>query len=298
MEEIVQYLKPEVVAQLASMELRARLVVEGFITGLHRSPYHGFSVEFSEHRQYMPGDEIKHIDWKAYAKTQRYYVKQFEEETNLKAYLILDASRSMAYASEGRISKLTYASYLAAALAYLMTEQRDAVGLVVYAESTKVYQPPRASRPYLRKLLGELQRLEPSGVTHTAPTLHAIAERIKRRGLVILLSDLFDDPDSVLTALKHFRHRGNEVLVLQVLDPMEQSFAFGGDAVFRDLETAEELVTQPWHVQHAYQQAFGDFLGRLRTECRENRIDHVLLDTGTPFDRALFEYLNTRKRMP
>jgi uncharacterized protein (DUF58 family) len=298
MEEIVQYLKPEVVAQLSSMELRARLVVEGFITGLHRSPYHGFSVEFSEHRQYMPGDEIKHIDWKAYGKTQRYYVKQFEEETNLKAYLILDASRSMGYASAGRISKLTYASYLAAALAYLMMEQRDAVGLVVYADSMKVYQPPRASRPYLRQLLGELQRLTPEGATNTAPTLHAIAERIKRRGLVILLSDLFDDPVSVLTALKHFRHRGNEVLVLQVLDPMEQSFAFGGDAVFRDLETAEELVTQPWHVQQSYQQAFRQFLGRLRTECRENRIDHVVLDTSTPFDRALFEYLNTRKRMP
>ncbi len=298
MEEIVQYLRPEVVAQLSSMELRARLVVEGFITGLHRSPYHGFSVEFSEHRQYMPGDEIKHIDWKAYAKTQRYYVKQFEEETNLKAYLILDASRSMGYASPGRISKLEYASYLAAALAYLMMEQRDAVGLVVYADTTKVYHPPRASRPYLSQLLAALERQVPSGSTRTALTLHAVAERIKRRGLVILLSDLFDDPDAVLTALKHFRHRGNEVLVLQVLDPMERSFAFGGDAVFRDLETSEELVTQPWHIQQAYQEAFGRFVARLRTECRENRIDHVILDTHTPFDKALFEYLNTRKRMP
>jgi uncharacterized protein (DUF58 family) len=298
MEEIVQYLKPEVVAQLSSMELRAKLVVEGFITGLHRSPYHGFSVEFSEHRQYMPGDEIKHIDWKAYGKTQRYYVKQFEEETNLKAYLIVDTSRSMGYASPGRISKLAYASYIAAALAYLMMEQRDAVGLIVYADSTKVYHPPRASRPYLRQLLGELQRLRPQGVTRTAATLHEIAERIKRRGLVILLSDLFDDPDAVLTALKHFRHKGNEVLVLQVLDPLEQSFAFGADALFRDMETAEELVTQPWHVQRSYREAMGQFLGRLRHECRENRIDHVLLDTSTPFDRALFEYLNTRKRMP
>jgi uncharacterized protein (DUF58 family) len=298
MEDIVQYLKPEVVAQLASMELRARLVVEGFITGLHRSPYHGFSVEFSEHRQYMPGDEIKHIDWKAYGKTQRYYVKQFEEETNLKAYLILDASRSMGYASAGRLSKLSYASTIAAALAYLMMEQRDAVGLVLYAETLKVYQPPRATKPYLVQLLSELQRVKPEGATNTAATLHEIAERIKRRGLVVLLSDLFDDPASVLTALKHFRHKGNEVLVLQVLDPLEQSFAFGRDALFRDLETDEELVTQPWHIQRSYQQAFGDFLSRLRSECRENRIDHVVLDTGTPFDRALFEYLNTRKRMP
>jgi len=298
MEEIIQYLKPEVVAQLSSMELKARLVVEGFITGLHRSPYHGFSVEFSEHRQYMPGDEIKHIDWKAYGKTQRYYVKQFEEETNLKAYLIVDASRSMGYASAGRLSKLTYASYIAAALAYLMMEQRDAVGLVVYGEALKVYQPPRATRPYLQQLLGELQRLVPEGATNTAATLHEIAERIKRRGLVVLLSDLFDDPDSVLTALKHFRHKGNEVLVLQILDPLERSFAFGGEAVFRDMETAEELTTQPWHIQESYQKAFGLYLGRLRSECRENRIDHVLLDTSTPFDQALFEYLNTRRRMP
>jgi uncharacterized protein (DUF58 family) len=297
MQEAFKYLQPGVVAQLSNMELRARLVVEGFITGLHKSPYHGFSVEFIEHRQYMPGDEIKHIDWKAYGKTDRYYIKQFEEETNLKSYLILDASKSMDYASEGQVKKIEYASYIAAALSYLMIEQRDAVGLTIYDEQVRVSLPPRATKSYLKLILKELETLKPGNRTGTAQSLHAVAERIKRRGLVIVLSDLFDDPKQVMTALKHFRHKGNEVIVMQVLDPMERSFAFGTDAVFRDMETKEELMTQPWHIQKAYRDSLGSFLEAYKRECRENAIDYVLLDTTTPFDKALFEYLNKRKRI-
>ncbi len=297
MQEALKYLQPNVVAQLANMELRARLVVEGFITGLHKSPYHGFSVEFTEHRPYLPGDEIKHIDWKAYGKTDRYYIKEFEEETNLKSYLILDASKSMDYASPGNLKKIEYASYVAAALGYLMVEQRDAVGLTVYDERVRTHYPPRATNLYLRQILRELENIKPGNRTSTAHSLHEVAERIKRRGLVVVLSDLFDDPAHVVTALKHFRHKGNEVIVMQVLDPLERSFAFGTDAVFRDMETQEEVVTQPWHVQAAYRESFHDFLEFYKRECRENAIDYLLLDTSTPFDRALFEYLNKRRRM-
>jgi len=297
MNDSLKYLQPEVVAQLANMELRARLVVEGFLTGLHKSPYHGFSVEFIEHRQYMPGDEIKHVDWKAYAKTDRYYIKQFEEETNLKSYIILDASGSMGYGSEGHLKKIQYASYVAAALAYLMTEQRDAVGLTIFDESVRTSLPPKATRPYLRQLLRELERLQPGQKTGMARALHKVAEGIKRRGLVIILSDLFDDPASVITAFKHFRHRGHEVIIMQILDPLERSFAFGGDAVFKDLETREELMTQPWHIEKAYRETLRSFIDRYRQECRDNNMDFVLLDTATPFDKALFEYLNKRKRI-
>ena len=292
-----KYLQPDVVSRLANMELVARLVVEGFITGLHKSPYHGFSVEFAEHRQYMPGDEIKHLDWKIYGRTDRYYIKQFEEETNLKSYIILDASRSMSYSSGGRITKLEYASYITGALAQLMVQQRDAVGFTIYDEKVRTYMPPHATKSYLKEILRQLEKLEASNRTATADSLHIIAERIKRRGLVIILSDLFDRPDQVMSALRHFRHKKNEVIVMQILDPMERSFAFGRDAVFKDLETAEELMTQPWHIQKAYQQEMKRFLDSYKRECRENNIDYILLDTSIPFDVALFEYLHKRQRI-
>lgn len=297
MNEPLKYLQPDVVAQLTTMELKARLVVEGFITGLHRSPYHGFSVEFTEHRQYMPGDEIKHIDWKAYGKTDRYYIKQFEEETNLKSYILLDASASMGYASPGRMSKFEYASYVSAALAYLMVEQRDAVGLTIYDEQVRTTIPPRATQSNLRQMLGELERITPSNKTGIGASLHQVAEQIKRRGLVIVLSDFFDDPKKVITAFKHFRHKGNEVIVMQVLDPLERSFAFGTDAIFRDIESREEVMTQPWHIQKAYQESMSQFLENYKRECRENAIDYILLDTSTPFDKALMEYLTKRRRL-
>jgi uncharacterized protein (DUF58 family) len=296
-QDSLKYLQPAVVAQLANMELRARFVVEGFITGLHKSPYHGFSVEFTEHRQYMPGDEIKHIDWKAYGKTDRFYIKQFEEETNLKSYIIVDASRSMNYASKGNLKKFEYASYVAAALSFMMIEQRDAVGLTLFDEGIRVSLPPRATRSYLKEILKELESAQPANKTGTSASLNLIAEQIKRRGLVIVLSDLFDKPESVMTALKHFRHKGHEVIVMQILDPLERSFAFEGDAIFKDLETQEELMTQPWHIQKAYQQSMQEFLDFYKRRCRDNNIDYVLLDTGTPFDKALFQYLNKRKRM-
>lgn len=299
----LQYLQPDVVSKLANIELLARLVVEGFITGLHKSPYHGFSVEFAEHRQYMPGDEIRRVDWRVYGKTDRFYVKQFEEETNLKSYIVIDTSASMRFASEvdkkgtKQISKIVYASYIAASLAYLMIQQRDAVGLMLYDSGVRTVIPPHATKQHLRRVLVELERISPSHSTNSALALHQLAERITRRGLVIVISDLFDEPAKVIAALKHFRHNNHEALVLHVLDPLERTFAFGTDAIFKDVETGELITTQPYHIQKAYQNAMRDFIERYKKECRENLIDYVLLDTSTSFDVALLNYLNKRRRI-
>lgn len=293
----LRYLQPDVVAKLSNLELVARLVVEGFITGLHKSPYHGFSVEFAEHRQYMPGDEIRHIDWKIYGRTDRHYIKQFEEETNLKAYIVLDGSGSMGFGSEGRMTKLEYASCVAAALAQLLIQQRDAVGFVHYDESLRTYMPPHATRTWLREILKALHGVRPANRTATAATLHGVAERIRRRGLIIILSDLFDDPRQVTAALRHFRHRKNEVIVMQILDPLERTFAFDRDAVFRDMETGETITTQPWHIREAYGGEMRRFLENTKRECRQNNIDYVLLDTTTPFDVALAEFLHKRRKL-
>ncbi|MBL7959540.1 DUF58 domain-containing protein [bacterium] len=278
------------------MEIKARLVVEGFITGLHKSPYHGFSVEFAEHRQYMPGDEIRSIDWKVYGRTSRYYVKRYEEETNLKTYILLDTSGSMTFTSSA-ITKLEYSSYLAASLAYLMIHQKDATGLVLFDKKIRKYMPPRATMGYLRVLEENLQNIRDHEDTDLAPTLHEIAERIKRRGLIILISDLFDDPQKIMAGLKHFRHRRHEVIVFHVLDPQERELAYSGDVVFEDIETKERISTQPWHIRSSYREQMQAFIESYRKECRENKIDYVLLDTRTSFDVALLEYLTQRSKI-
>ena len=296
-EPALQFLNPRVVTRLANMELRARLVVEGFITGLHRSPYHGFSVEFAEHRQYMPGDAIRFVDWKIYGRTDRYYIKQYEEETNLRSTIVLDTSLSMGYASADGVSKLEYGASLAAALAYLMIRQQDAVGLACFDEELRSYLPPHTTRAYLRRLLINLKNARPSGKTGAARSLHQAADRMKRRGLVIVISDLLDDPAGVIGALKHFRHKKNEVIVMHVLDPLERTFAFGSDAVFRDVETAERITTLPWQIQASYRGAMARFLEAYKRECREHAIDYVMMDTATPFDVALTEYLARRERL-
>ena len=296
MEDHRRFLKPEVISKLSGMEMKARLVVEGFIAGLHRSPYHGFSVEFAEHRQYMPGDPLRNIDWKVYGKTDRYFVKEFEEETNLKAYLLLDISGSMGYSSNG-INKLEYGSYLCAALSYLMLKQRDSVGLVIFDQKIKKYIPPKSTLSHLHNLLRELDKLSPSEPTNISSALHQMAERIKRRGLIILLSDLFDQPEEIISGLKHFRHKKHEVIVFHILDPKERSFAFENEAIFKDLETNEEIMTSPWQIRKEYQERLKELLNRYTLECRDSMIDYVLLDTSVPFDRALFSYLNKRQRL-
>ena len=291
------YLRPEVVARMSRLDLVARLVVEGFITGLHQSPYHGFSVEFSEYRQYIPGDAIRDIDWKVYGKTDRLYVKQYEEETNLKAYLLLDVSGSMDYRS-GDLSKFQYAAYTSAALAHLMLRQRDAVGLVSFDAGIRNYLPPRSVGSHLHTLLGALQAAAPGGTdTDLAGAFHDLAERIKRRGLIIVLSDLLDDASAILSGLKHFRHRKHEVIVFHILDPRERDLSFGRETRFVDLESGAQVTTEPWHIAPDYRDRMEGTIDRFRRECRESLIDYVLLDTAEPFDTALFNYLAKRKRM-
>ncbi len=292
-----KYLNPSIISRLNSLELRARLVVEGFMVGLHKSPYHGFSVEFTEHRPYMQGDSLKDIDWKAYGKTEKFYIKQYEEETNLRSYILLDTSRSMQFASEGNITKLEYAATLVASLSYLMVKQQDAVGLTLYAEKINKYFPPKTSKTYLQELLKQLNEISPSEKTNTASCLNAIAEKIKRRGLVIIVSDFFDDINSILSALKHFRYRNNEVIVFQILDPLERSFDFGRDAIFKDLETADEITTQPYQIQKAYREAMEQFIYKIKSECLNSNIDYNIIETSTSFDKALFGYIQKRSRL-
>ncbi len=297
MEQALQYLHPDVVAKLGSMELRARLVVEGFITGLHKSPFHGFSAEFSEHRQYRAGDDLKHIDWKIFGRSDRYYVKQYEDETNLRCLIAVDQSASMGYASEGHISKFQYASYLAAALSYLVLQQRDAAGLATYSTDVEAYLPPRSKRSYVQELIKTLDAATPHDTTGTATALHKLAERLTRRGLVVVISDLFDDPEQILQALRHFRHNRHDVLVMQVLDPREVDFSFSSAAVFKDMETGEELTTQPLHLRTAYRGAMEEFCTQLKRGCHAQNIDYVRITTDRPFDMALREYIVKRQRV-
>ncbi len=290
-------LLPEDVSKLATLPLKARLVVEGFITGLHKSPYHGFSVEFAEHRQYMPGDEIRHIDWKIYGRTNRFYVKQYEEETNLKAMIALDASASMSYASEGKISKYEYGTYLAAALTVLMMKQQDAVGMCLYDTGIKSFMPPRAKMSYAGEILKKLSAYSPQNSTGSGEALGMLAERLHRRGLVAIISDCLDSVDSIVEAVKHFRHRNHEVILFHILDPRELDFDFDRDAVFVDSESGEELTTQPSQIKEAYAKHVSEFADRIKRECRQRNVDYMQITTDQPFDKALLGYLNKRQRI-
>lgn len=292
-----QYLQPETVSKLKGMELRARMVVEGFIAGLHRSPYHGFSVEFAEHRQYMPGDNIRDIDWKLFGKSDRFYIKQYEEETNLKGYLLLDCSRSMAYHSGAPISKLDYAGMLSGALSYMMLRQRDAVGLVTFDQKIRRYIPPRSKAGHLHVLLSEIANQRPSEQTDVGSALHEMAERIKRRGLVVIMSDLLDEPHKIVSGLKHFRYNKHEVIVFHILDPRERDFAFGGEAVFKDMETGEEITTLPYQMKRDFAKQVKSFSEEIAAACRQSNIDYHPIDTAMPFDKALYAFLGKRERL-
>jgi len=289
-------LDPHFLSKLARLDLTARLVVEGFLTGLHRSPYHGFSVEFAEHRQYMPGDPLRHLDWKVLAKSDRKYIKQYEEETNLRAMLLVDTSASMGYGSHG-ITKLDYSRQLAAALAYLMLRQNDAVGMFAFASGQGEQIPPRSTMGHVRPLLLLLERLTPGGGTNFASSLHSLAERMTRRGLVVILSDLLDEPDRIEQAIHHFRHRKHEVLVFHVLDPQEVSFNFEREAVYVDMETSERVTTRPQELRSDYRARVGEWRDRIRQYCIEKNAGYVPLTTDQPYDRALLEYLSKRARL-
>jgi len=301
---ISQFLDPSVVSKLGTMELKARLIVEGFIAGMHRSPYHGFSVEFAEYRQYMQGDNIKYIDWKAYGKTDRFYMKVFEEETNLISTILLDKSGSMGFTSRdettpgGRvIDKLTYGSLLAASISYLLIRQQDAVGMCLFDDAVRAMIPHRSVRKHLWFLLSNLERLEAGAETQISPALHYIAERVKRRGLIVLISDLMDDPEQVLMGLKHFRHRQHEVIVFHVVDPRELDLDYRDEVEFRDLETDRKLRVEPQFIREEYSQRVSTWIDKLNRGCRAHQIDYNLLTTDTSFDQALTAFVAKRARL-
>ncbi len=291
-----KYLDPLVLSNINNLELRAKLVVEGFITGLHKSPFHGFSVEFSQHRPYNPGDNLRFIDWKVFGRTDRFYIKQYEEETNLKAYILLDVSKSMSFQSNGT-SKLNFAKTLAAALTYLMLQQRDAVGLVLFDSKIQKILPPRSVTSYLQPVLRELDSVEAGEDTDIGSVLHTMAERLKRRGLVILISDLYDETDNILSGLRHFRYNKHEVLVFHLLDPKEINFEFEGEVEFEDLETGESIRTYPWYIRQDYLKTMSEFEQQYRKQCRENLIDYQLLSTDQSLEIALMEYIIKRKKL-
>ncbi len=284
------------VAMLDSISMRAKMVVEGYIIGQHRSPYHGFSVEFAEHRSYEPGDEVRHIDWKLYGKTNRLYVKRYEEETNLRAHLILDTSKSMDYAS-GKVSKLQYGSYLLAALSYLMISQQDAAGVVLFDESIRSFIPPKSTPSHLNTLLNVLDVEEPGTDTKIEPVLHEMAERINKRGLVIIISDLFDEPNSIMNGLKHFRHSKQEVILFHILDRNELEFDFNSRTKFVDMESGEEITTDPWHLKNDYKNLIKSLQDYYKSQCRLNLIDYVPLFTDDSLDKGLNEYFNKRQKL-
>ncbi|MFM8534561.1 MAG: DUF58 domain-containing protein [Acidimicrobiia bacterium] len=291
-----RYLDPAIVARLGTIDLKARTIVEGFLTGLHRSPYKGFSVEFAEYRQYLPGDDLTTLDWKVFARSDKHFVKKYEEDTNLTCHLLIDVSRSMGYAS-GPISKLQYASFLTGALAYLMHRQRDAFGLIAFDDGISTMLPASARAGHLRTVLHAIEKLETGAGTNVAKPLNDLAAAIRKRGMVVLVSDLLDDPASVLDGLKHFRYRGTDVIVLHVVDPYELKFPFEHAARFRDMETDEEVMAVPGVVRDDYLQAMQHRIEHYRRELRLAGIDYCLLETSQPLELGLMSYLMTRRKV-
>ncbi|MEQ1574818.1 MAG: DUF58 domain-containing protein [Vicinamibacterales bacterium] len=291
----LRFLDPAVLARLGTLELRARTVVEGFLSGLHRSPFRGFSVEFAEYRQYLPGDDLSTIDWKVYARSDRHYVKKFEEDTNLDCHLLLDLSASMGYGSRG-VTKLEYGSMLAASLAFLMQRQRDGVSLTTFDEAIVSRLPPSARPGHLRAILGMLDRVRLGMRTDVSRPLHLLADGISKRGMVVLISDLLDDPARVVDGLRHFRFRGTDVIVFHVMDPAEITFPFERATRFRDMESGDEIVAVPAVIRERYRAALRAAQEIYRGELGAAGIDYQILDTSRPLEFALMAYLSARGR--
>jgi uncharacterized protein (DUF58 family) len=290
-----RFLAPEVLARINSLELVARSVVEGFISGLHRSPYLGFSTDFAEHRQYMPGDDLRHLDWKLLARTDRLYIKKYQSDTNTQIHLLIDASASMNYAS-AEVSKLQYAQYLASSLAYLGVRQHDSVGLHTFDEETIEHVPPGSRTGHLRTILGVIERIFPGRGTRLVEQLHRLAELLTRRGIIVLISDLYDEPERVMQALEHLRFKGNEVIVFHVLDRQEVEFDFDEPLVLEDAESEEQLHVLPDVLRDEYRRAIKLHIDALKEGAARNRIDYELLKTSEPLDAALFSYLARRSQ--
>ena len=291
-----QFLDPAMLASVAGIELAARYLVEGLWASRHRSPLYGYSVEFVDHRNYTFGDELKTIDWRVFGRTDRFYVKRFEMESNMDVTILLDVSASMGYEPEakGRLTKLQYASYLAAGLAYLLLHQQDAPGLVTFDSEINVFLPPRQSRRHLWTILAELEKAEAGNDTGIGATLETIAERLKRRGMVVLISDCIDDTDAILSGIRKVAARQHEVLVFQVLDHDERHWPFQQPSDFIDLESNQTIQGDPVSLREEYLKQFEEFLERIRTGCSKSNVHHVLLETTTPLEQGLRNYLLRR----
>lgn len=295
MSTVEKYLKPEVIRQIARLDLRAQFVVKGFLQGLHASPFHGFSVEFSEHRRYAEGDDPKDIDWLVYAKTDKYYVKKFEAETNITGYLVLDRSQSMAFTYRQDLTKFDYAISLAAALCYLMIGQQDPVGLITFDTRIRQCLAPKSKRTQLGNVLSVLSNLEPSSETDIPYSLNQIAAMLRHHSLVMIFSDLICDAEPVLQSLARLRHGGNDVILFHILDEAETSFPFSGMTQFEDPETSEQLEVDATGIRQAYLDELDEFRETYRRECSKLGVDYVALDTSMQFDKALMEYLLMRR---
>ena len=294
-EKTFKYLDFDVLARIDDMKLLAQTVVEGFILGLHRSPFCGFSVEFAEYRQYVPGDEIRYVDWKLYGKTDRLYVKQFEEETNLRCYILLDCSASMGYGSK-KITKLQYGSYLAASLAYLMLNQRDSAGLVLFDSKIRDMYPPRSRQTHLHLMLTALENLKADGATEVSRPFHELAQGLNMRGLVIVISDLFDEPEKIMDGLQHFRFLGNDMIVFHLFDPAELELPFDSITEFIDPESNERVLTSPQAVRKKYQAEIASFREKIEKGCADLKADYQMITTTTPLEIALSQYLFHRSK--
>jgi len=290
-----QYLVPEIARRVSRLDLRAKFIVQGFLSGLHASPYRGFSLEFAEHRRYVPGDDPRNLDWTAWAKTDRLYVRTFQAEANLSAYLLVDTSRSMGYASrEGAMTKLQYATALAAAIGHLLVRQHDAVGLGIIGTGLARFLRPRSGRRQLVRVLAELAQADGAGRTDLAPGLEAIARRVKRRSVMVLLSDLVDEPGPVLAAMKHLAHHGHDLIVFQILDAAERQLDFGGPVILEDPETGARIATDADSIRAEYTRRLGEFVGLYERTIRDLGGDFAAMTTSTPFDAALSRFLRER----
>ncbi|MFH1540361.1 MAG: DUF58 domain-containing protein [Elusimicrobiota bacterium] len=289
------YLDPLVVAKISTMSLKAKYVVEGFISGLHTSKFKGHSLEFAQHREYSFGDEPKHLDWKVFGKSDKFFIKQYEEETNLKAYILLDASGSMGYKSGG-ISKLEYGSYVAAALSYLMIKQGDAVGLVVYGTEIKKNIPPRSNLSHLSVIFDELSKTTPCGETDISKMLNGFSKKLKKRALIILISDLFDDQEKIIKAVKSYRFAKNDVIIFHVMDEIEENLNIDGNVQFKCMENKDFLITEPKIIKDKYQKIISEFIEKYKSEFRKNDISYSYLNTSSPLDLSLTNYLSKREK--
>ena len=290
------YFEPERIAKLRNLNLLARQAVEGFISGLHRSPHKGFSVEFAEHREYTAGDDIKHLDWVAYGRTDRYYVKQYEQETNLRTHILLDVSGSMDY-GDGETTKFEYACRLASMIGYLMVRQQDMVGLVTFDRAIRSHIPPGSTATHLDRLFRSLEEVTPGGVTAVSRTFHDLAEKIARRGLIIIISDLYDEPADVMRALRHFRHRKHQVIVFHVFDQSEIDLPFNKLVTFVDMETQEKLQIDPKFIREEYKRQIDEFMSQYRRDCSDSAIEYIVASTATPYDVMLRSYLASRTQL-